>query len=28
MGKHRLSIYQDLDSVVQHVCWTMQSIKP
>lgn len=28
MAKHRLSIYQDLDSVAQHVCWTMQSAKP
>lgn len=24
-GKDRLSIYQDLDSVAAHVCWTMQS---
>jgi hypothetical protein len=28
MARHRLSIYRDLDSVVQHVCWTMQSRKP
>ena len=28
MAKHRLSIYQDLDSVASHVCWTMQSAKP
>jgi hypothetical protein len=28
MAKHRLSIYQDLDSVAHHVCWTMQSAKP
>ena len=25
MATHRLSVYQDLDSVAQHVCWTMQS---
>ena len=28
MAKTRLSIYQDLDSVAHHVCWTMQSAKP
>lgn len=28
MGMHRLSVYQDLDSVARHVCWTMQSVKP
>jgi hypothetical protein len=28
MGMHVLSIYQDLDSVARHVCWTMQSKKP
>ncbi len=28
MATHRLSIYQDLDSVAHHVCWTMQSAKP
>lgn len=28
MAKHKLSVFQDLDSVVHHVCWTMQSAKP
>lgn len=28
MARHRLSIYQDLDSVAHHVCWTMQSARP
>lgn len=28
MAAHRLSVYQDLDSVAHHVCWTMQSKKP
>lgn len=28
MAKHKLTIFQDLDAVVHHVCWTMQSAKP
>jgi hypothetical protein len=28
MGTHRLSVYQDVDSVVSRVCWTMQSKMP
>jgi hypothetical protein len=28
MATHRLSVYQDLDSVAHHVWWTMQSKKP
>jgi FRG domain len=28
LAMHRLSVFQDLDSVARHVCWIMQSAKP